>query len=116
MVSAAETIQGIIVDFVHRLEEHAGIQVQAVILYGSYAQGCSHENSDIDLAIISDGFQDRTPLERIDMMVPVLARCDARLEPLAFTLEEYHSATRLDFLGEIKRTGRVVYDAASARS
>jgi len=31
------------------------------------------------------------------------------IEALGYTLDEYKNATKLDFLGEIKRTGKIVY-------
>jgi len=34
---------------------------------------------------------------------------DTIIEPHIYSTEEYEAATPLDFLGEIKRTGKVVY-------
>jgi len=31
------------------------------------------------------------------------------IEALGYTLDEYKNATELDFLGEIKETGKVIY-------
>jgi hypothetical protein len=32
------------------------------------------------------------------------------VEALGYTLDEYKNATKLDFLGEIKRTGKIIYE------
>jgi hypothetical protein len=32
------------------------------------------------------------------------------IEALGYTIDEYKNATKLDFLGEIKKTGKVVYE------
>jgi hypothetical protein len=32
------------------------------------------------------------------------------VEALGYTKDEYRNATKLDFLGEIKRTGKVIYE------
>jgi len=32
------------------------------------------------------------------------------IEALGYTKDEYRNATKLDFLGEIKRTGKIIYE------
>lgn len=50
------TIDPAIMDIVNKYVEVilANYKVKAIILFGSYAKGTNHEDSDIDIAIITD--------------------------------------------------------------
>jgi predicted nucleotidyltransferase len=109
MVEAKTDVKKIIRNYIRHLE--SDIKVQKVILFGSHARGQAHEWSDIDLAVISDDLKGLDQLQRIELLSPARRGCDVSLEPLGFTLDEYETASRLTFLGEIKRTGKVIYEA-----
>lgn len=87
------------------------IRVQKVVLYGSHARGNPHEWSDIDVAVISDDFKGMPQFQRAEVLALAHIKSDPALAPIAYTLEEYHSASHLTFLGEIKRVGKVIYEA-----
>ena len=109
MAKTEVDIQHIIGQFVSELQKH--IRVQKVILYGSYAHGNQGEWSDIDLAIISDDFKRMKQVKRAELLALAHMNSDAAIEPIGYTLEEYKNASHLTFLGEIKRTGKVIYEA-----
>lgn len=74
-----------------------------VMLFGSYAQGRAHRDSDIDVAIVVDEY--RGDLLGMKAMLFRLRRgVDVRIEPLL--LERKHDPA--NFLGEITRTGKLV--------
>jgi predicted nucleotidyltransferase len=65
-----------------------GIEPQKVYLYGSYARGTPREESDIDLAIVSDDLtgdrmDDEFALMRLTWDI------DTRIEPHSFRPEEF---------------------------
>ena len=109
MVTAKVDLKRIVKEFVSRLEPE--IHVKKVILYGSYARGRADEWSDIDIAVISDDFKSMDAFKQAEFIALRKKGCDSRLEPLAFTLKEYETASHLTFLGEIKRTGKIIYEA-----
>jgi uncharacterized protein len=108
MVEAKTDIKRIIKNYIRHLE--SDIKVQKVILFGSHARGQTREWSDIDLAVVSDDLKGLDQLHRIELLSPARRGCDTSLEPLGYTLEEYENASHLTFLGEIKRTGKVIYE------
>ncbi len=108
MVEAKTDIKRIIKNYIRHLE--SDIKVQKVILFGSHARGQAHEWSDIDLAVVSDDLKGLDQLQRIEVLSPAGRGCDTSLEPLGYTLEEYENASHLTFLGEIKRTGKVIFE------
>jgi len=86
------------------------IDIDKVILFGSFARGRQKRWSDIDLALISDDFKGIDNFERLVMLGKLAWYADAtEIEALGYTKDEYKNATKLDFLGEIKRTGKVIY-------
>jgi hypothetical protein len=109
MVKTEAELRRIVREYVRALESE--IRVSKVILYGSYAHGKPHEWSDVDIAVISPDFDGLDRWERQALLGRKRLGCDLSLEPLGYSLEEYENAHPLTFLGEIKRTGKVIYEA-----
>lgn len=87
------------------------IDIEKVILFGSYAEGKQREWSDIDLAVISDDFKKMNHFERMVYLGKLAWWADAvSVEAFGYSLDEYKNATKLEFLGEIKRTGKIIYE------
>lgn len=76
--------------------------VEAVILFGSYASGNEREDSDIDLAIILDDF-----IDLFDTMADLMGYTwgtDTRIEPHPIRKKDFDSETSY-FIKEIINTG-----------
>ncbi|MFQ6082621.1 MAG: nucleotidyltransferase domain-containing protein [Candidatus Aminicenantia bacterium] len=85
------------------------ISVERVILFGSYVRGDYDRESDIDLAVISPDFSKKDYLENIQYLYRIGSDMEEIIEALPYTSEEYENADPRSFLGEIKRTGKIVY-------
>jgi len=86
------------------------IEVEKVILFGSLVRGKQKRWSDIDLAVVSDNFRKMDFHKRLVFLGMLAWQAKAtEIEALGYTKDEYKKATKLDFLGEIKRTGKVIY-------
>jgi predicted nucleotidyltransferase len=109
MVAAETEIQRIVKEYIAKLAPE--IRVRKVILFGSYAHGSPHEWSDIDIAVISEDLDQLDPVRRVELMAVKKLGCDSRLGVLGYGLKEYEDADHLTFLGEIKRTGKVIWEA-----
>lgn len=88
--------------------------IDQVVLYGSYARGWQKTWSDIDLAIVSKEFDRCTPatwktLRRFASTVSPLL--DARL----LGRKEFAQFARGDFVHEIHRTGKTIYQRGRFR-
>jgi hypothetical protein len=95
--------------FINRVKKE--INIDKVILFGSFAEKRQSEWSDIDLAIISDDFSKMTFHQRLVFLGMLAWQAKVtEIEALGYTLDEYKNATKLDFLGEIKRTGKIIYE------
>ena len=88
--------------------EACGITIRKIVLFGSHARGTGDENSDIDLAVISNDFQNMNLLERLEFTGTALAKAKI-FEPVeirAFTEEEFLSQKEGNFIAdEIRARG-----------
>jgi len=76
--------------------------VNEVILFGSCVRGGNKDESDIDVAIVSDAFSgDRFEDRR--RILPLRRGIDSRIEPIPLTPGAF--AAGGNFVDEIKRTG-----------
>lgn len=81
-----------------------GIQVDKVLLYGSYAANRQGANSDLDVAIVSPDFG----RDRIGegMLLNRLAwRVDARLHPVPLSSSAFKDDTWVPLIHEVRSTG-----------
>ncbi len=95
-------------NFISLLKQE-GVPVRRVILFGSFAKGKTHSFSDIDLAVVASPFtSDR--VEEMMVLTKLANKVSDRIEPIPLTEESL--ASKYDTLaGEIKRYGKVVYEA-----
>ena len=79
------------------------IQIDEVYLFGSFAKGTPHKDSDIDIAFVVSNWKGGY----FDTIVPIWRLCkevDVRIEPHIIDPEEDYAY----FLREIKRTGILI--------
>lgn len=77
------------------------ITVERAILFGSYAKGIAKRYSDIDLAIVSNSFNDN-PLKNRSILTPVNIKF-TKIEPHTFALKDFKKSD--PFVEEILKTG-----------
>jgi len=88
-----------------------GFDLDEVILYGSYAKGTADEFSDIDLAVISPDLNRKSIFGNVRTIKNKIALYEPYLQLTAFPSKSFYEETFIDpdFVQEIKRTGRRVY-------
>jgi len=79
------------------------LQPQAVILFGSHAKGTAHADSDIDIAVILNGFTGDY-LETSKQLYRLRRNISADIEPVL--LDSSHDES--GFVAEVFRTGQVL--------
>ncbi len=100
MFKRERKIEGIIEKYKEELRK-LGINVEKVILYGSYARGTFREDSDIDLAVISEDFKDLNLRERLEMLGLAAGRVLEPIEALGYTWKEIELEKEEGFIAEI---------------
>ena len=93
----------VIKEFINALKRE-GIDIDRVILFGSYAKGHARPESDIDIAIISKDFgKDR--VEEGMTLFRIAGKIDPRLEPIPFSTKVFENDTWIPLIYEIRRKG-----------
>ena len=104
MDQARSQIKEIIEQYKDTLRKR-GIQVERVILYGSFAKGNPTDDSDIDLIVVSENFQTMNLRERLEALGAAAARIMKPIEAKGYTAREIESASKNSFLHEILTGG-----------
>jgi len=102
MVKIPSNIIKLIEDFIKLVKED-NIQIEKVILFGSYAKGSYHKDSDIDLAIISPDFKDNEYIKNMSKLLLKASELGADIQTLPFSIEDYSDP--IGIMEEILRTG-----------
>jgi len=95
----------IIAKYKERLEV-LGIKAKKIILYGSHASGMAREDSDLDLVVVSDDFENMDLWDRLWLLGQARIDIDEPMEILGYTEEEYESDQCDSFIrDEVKTKG-----------
>ena len=84
-----------------------GIKAKKIIVFGSYANGVPRKDSDIDLVVISDDFQNLDLWERLSLLGEATIGIKSPLEILGYTEKEYEEKGRGSFIGDEVKAGGV---------
>ena len=101
MAPSTDAVIEIIKKYINELKRN-NITVDEAILFGSFVKGTAREESDIDVALVSDSFTgDRFDNRR--RIIPLRRAIDNRLEPMPFSRERFAEGGAL--IDDIKGTG-----------
>jgi len=78
-------------------------EVETILLFGSYAKGTNHEDSDIDIAVVTNVEENKVWDEELKL-VKLRRNIDVRIEPHLIELEDYKNVSN-PFVKEIIDTG-----------
>ena len=88
-----------------------GFNVNKVVLFGSYNNGGAHNDSDIDIAIVSDDFKGKKIWDRgimiMDVERAVIRKFDIPVDLIKLTVAEYEHETRM--IASYVKEGKVLY-------
>ena len=99
MYKAGSQIREIIKQYKESLR-NCGIEVERFILYGSFARGNPREDSDIDLVVVSESFQEMDLRERLEILGIGAARIMKPIEAKGYTPKEIELAPKISFLAK----------------
>ena len=94
------TIMESIKKYIEKISQY--YKIEAIILFGSYAKGTENEDSDIDIAIISNDFNDI--IEDGAKLIGLTWKIATRIEPHPITTEDYKKVSN-PFIREVVDTG-----------
>ncbi len=105
MVKEQAELRNIILKVIKYLKKQ--IELDYVILFGSYAGGVPHEFSDIDLGVVSTDLDNKSLEEKAQLFSEIKLNCDIDVEVHFFSLKELDNARPTNFLGHILESGLI---------
>lgn len=84
------------------------ISIKIAVLFGSYAKGTPHENSDIDLAVFSKDAKDMSIEKIVKLQAEVKLKYCVDMEIHIFSEDLLKEARPTNFYGHILETGKKV--------
>lgn len=91
------------------------VNVDEIILFGSYAKDCADDYSDVDIAIVSSDFESNNASLNALNLIKKIKLYDPDLQLIGFKSSSYNNEEEWvhpEFIREIKRTGKVLYRKA----
>jgi len=100
-----------IIKFLNECLQEKGLNVSKIVVFGSQARRTATEESDIDIAIISEDFTKKNIFKRAnltkDAEIRTIKKFMVPLDIITLTPEEYDNRTSL--AAEYAHEGKVVY-------
>lgn len=81
-----------------------GITVSKAFLYGSYGDNSATEESDIDILLVSDGFDDSND-KLVGKVWRLTSKVNSRIEPIIVGTKKYEQSENSPLIAKIKETG-----------
>jgi uncharacterized protein len=94
------------------LLKQKGINVQKIILFGSYAKGKEKRDSDIDIIVVSDDFRNKTIFERVEQTCGIgrelVRRTKKPFDIIYYSDREWEEGNSV-IINEAKEEGLVIH-------
>ncbi len=108
MLKTNASVEQIVNEVAEKLKEE--ITVHKLILFGSYNNGIPREDSDFDIAVISDDFENMGLMEKMELFARVTVAVDSRVELMGFSVREFEQPEKSSLLAVIKREGNYLFN------
>lgn len=83
--------------------------VEAAYLFGSWAEGKAKKDSDFDIAIFSGKINSRNRHRYIKEFLRLIFKYPMDIQPLAYSLKDYHDTSNGFINDEIKNKGMLIF-------
>lgn len=81
-----------------------GISVRKAFLYGSYSDNSASEDSDIDVLLVSDGFEESND-RLVGKVWRLTSKVNSRIEPILIETKNYENSENSPLISKVKETG-----------
>lgn len=102
-----EPITKVVQNYIHYVTQQ-GIPVRFGVLYGSYAKGKATEWSDIDLLVISPGFDKQLTHTDYENLFIYAGRTDSRIEPIPVGEKQFAEDKTNMIIDIARREGQII--------
>jgi len=85
-----------------------GLGVSRAVLFGSYARGDAHPDSDVDILVIAPEFDEPYDKNRVDLLWELRAQTDSRIEPIAVGERQWQEDNTSAIIEMARREGQAI--------
>ena len=89
------------------------LNVELIVIFGSYLSGAYTEDSDIDILVVAAEFSQMSKLEAYRILSRPLWDLKINLDPIPATTDEIKNYHRASFLAEVINTGQIIYQKSA---
>ena len=111
-MSEAKIMKLKISDILEELLLRKGINVQKIVIFGSYAKGTQREDSDIDIIIVSRDFRNKSIFERVELTTGIgrelVKKVEKPFDLLFYSDDEWNGGYSL-VINAAKEEGELIY-------
>ena len=111
MVKTEKELNKILHDYVELARK--SFFIKEAYLFGSYVSNSAHNDSDIDIALVSPDFENIPEDALLKILFKMARHIDTAIEPIALTEEEIRMPTIGTVAVDIKNKGRIIYQLKS---
>ncbi|MBF0296142.1 MAG: nucleotidyltransferase domain-containing protein [Magnetococcales bacterium] len=104
---AAPEIVLTIKSYLHRLEER-GMPVAFGVLYGSFARGDAHADSDVDLVVVSSRFDQPDSWQDTELLWETTVFTDSRIEPVGVGARQWEEEDGIPLIDIVRKEGQII--------
>ncbi|MEO5326948.1 MAG: nucleotidyltransferase domain-containing protein [Magnetococcus sp. THC-1_WYH] len=104
---AATDIILTIKSYLHRLDER-GMPVAFGVLYGSFARGDAHADSDIDLVVVSPRFDHSDSWSDTELLWETAVFIDSRIEPVGIGTRQWAEDESIPLIEIARCEGQII--------
>ncbi|MEO5351046.1 MAG: nucleotidyltransferase domain-containing protein [Magnetococcus sp. YQC-3] len=94
-------------NYLHRLEER-GMPVVFGVLYGSFARGDAHADSDVDLVVVSPRFDNPDSWSDTELLWETTVFTDSRIEPIGVGARQWEEDKGIPLIEIARREGQII--------
>ncbi|MEO5341148.1 MAG: nucleotidyltransferase domain-containing protein [Magnetococcus sp. MYC-9] len=95
-------------NYLHRLEAR-GMPISFGVLYGSFARGDSHADSDVDLVVVSPRFDDPDSWQDTELLWETTVFTDSRIEPVGVGARQWEEDGSIPLIEIVRREGQIIH-------
>ncbi len=100
-------VQRVMRDFQCRLQRHFGSRLRDVRLFGSYARGAAHEDSDVDVFVLLDQMDYEAQRDVLNIAADLFVETNLFVSPSVFgqAVYEAHRDQERPLISQIEQQG-----------
>ncbi|MEA1964623.1 MAG: nucleotidyltransferase domain-containing protein [Candidatus Aerophobetes bacterium] len=101
------------VEILEKLFQKRGIEIYKIVIFGSYAKGEEKKESDLDIIVVSENFEDKDIFEKVEIVSGIhrelVEKITIPVDIMYYSPTEWEKGSSL-IINAAREEGKVVYE------